>query len=171
MPTNIEIKAKARDPQRQEELAAQLATAPVEVLDQIDTFFNVPTGRLKLRELTPSHGELIQYERADIAGPKSSSYLIVTTDQPAGLRKLLSAALGVRGEVRKHRTVYHAGQTRIHVDEVVGLGMFLELEVVLRPDQSREEGEAIARGIMERLDIQEGDLIDRAYIDLILARS
>lgn len=171
MPTNVEIKAKARDPQRQEQLAARLATEPVEVLDQTDTFFTVPTGRLKLRELAPNHGELIRYERPDVAGPKLSSYCIVTTDQPAALRTLLGDALGIRGEVRKRRRVYHAGQTRIHVDEVAGLGTFLELEVVLRPQQSREEGQSIARDIMQRLGIQDGDLIDRAYIDLALARS
>jgi len=171
MPTNIEIKAKARDPQRQEQLAKEISIEPVVVLDQADTFFIVPSGRLKLRELAPDHGELIQYERPDIAGPKSSHYTILSTDQPAILRNLLGAALGVRGEVRKRRRLYRAGQTRIHIDEVLGLGMFLELEIVLRADQSLDEGEAIARQIMDRLEIQEEDLIDGAYIDLICGRS
>lgn len=169
MPTNIEIKAKARDPQRQEQLAAGLSTGALEVLDQVDTFFNVASGRLKLRELASTHGELIHYEREDIAGPKSCKYSIIATDQPAAMRKLLGDALGVPGEVRKRRKVYHAGQTRIHFDEVVGLGTFLELEVVLRPEQSREEGERIARAIMERLEIRESELIEGAYIDLIVA--
>jgi predicted adenylyl cyclase CyaB len=84
---------------------------------------------------------------------------------------MLSEALGVRGEVKKHRTVYHAGQTRIHYDIVDGLGTFLELEVVLRPDQSHEQGRAIAEGIMRSLEIQVDDIFNQAYIDLILEKS
>ena len=139
------------------------------MLDQVDTFFNVSSGRLKLRELGPDHGELICYDRPDIAGPRSSNYSIFKTDQPAVLRELLAAALGVRGIVRKRRKLYFVGQTRVHIDEVVGLGAYLELEVVPSPGQSREEGEAIAGEIMRQLEIQVGDLVEGAYIDLLAA--
>jgi predicted adenylyl cyclase CyaB len=167
MPANIEIKARARDFKRQQGIAASLATEPAEVFNQVDTFFNVPIGRLKLRELQPDRGQLIHYLRDDIAGPKESTYSITATHEPAKLRALLTAALGVCGEVRKRRTVYHVGQTRIHFDDVERLGMFLELEVVLQAEQVREEGMAIARSLMRQLDVAESDLIDRAYIDLL----
>ncbi len=86
MPVNIEIKARAHDPQRQEALAAALATAPAESLHQVDTFFLAPSGRLKLRQLSTERGQLIHYDREDIAGPKSSHFSLVETTEPAALR-------------------------------------------------------------------------------------
>jgi len=63
------------------------------------------------------------------------------------------------------------GQTRIHIDEVEGLGSFLELEVVLQEGQQPEEGMAIATALMEKLGVKKKDLIAGAYIDLIKKRS
>jgi adenylate cyclase class IV len=60
-----------------------------------------------------------------------------------------------------------AGQTRIHLDDVEGLGYFMELEVVMRKGQSDAEGQAIAEQLMEKLDIESGDLLDVAYMDMI----
>jgi adenylate cyclase class IV len=73
--------------------------------------------------------------------------------------------------VEKRRQVIHIGQTRLHLDDVVGLGIFLELEVVLRENQSSEEGAAIALELMAALGIEPASLIDVAYIDLLEARS
>jgi predicted adenylyl cyclase CyaB len=73
----------------------------------------------------------------------------------------------VRGVVRKRRYLYLVGQTRVHLDEVEGLGEFMELEVVLRPEQSDAEGQAIARDLMTRLGIREEDLLEGAYMDLL----
>lgn len=168
MPLNIEVKARARNPQRQQALAAALATSPPEILNQADTFFCVPDGRLKLRQFTEQRGELIFYQRPDLPGPKTSTYSISRTDEPTVLQAMLAAALGVVGEVRKERTLYLAGQTRIHFDQVEGLGTFLELEVVLRPEQSQEDGQRIADRLMGQLDIQQEDLVPGAYLDLIL---
>ena len=83
------------------------------------------------------------------------------------LKAVLSAALGVRGVVRKQRTLYQVGETRIHLDEVENLGSFLELEVMLSPGQSEEQGVNIAADLMARLGIEESDLVNVAYIDLL----
>jgi predicted adenylyl cyclase CyaB len=82
----------------------------------------------------------------------------------------LSLALGVRGVVRKKRTLYLVGQTRLHLDEVEGLGEFVELEVVLRHGQSDLEGQQIARELMTRLAIREQDLLEGAYMDMLEGR-
>ncbi len=156
MARNIEIKARARDFARQSRLAAEIATAGPELLEQHDTFFRVPHGRLKLRLLGEGRGELIAYERADSQGPKTSEYQIFPTEQPALLEQVLTKSLGVCGVVAKKRTVYFHGPTRIHLDEVAGLGQFLELEVVLTEDQPEAEGHTLAE-----------DLIEGAYIDLM----
>ena len=88
------------------------------------------------------------------------------TEDPATLKKILSEAYGIRGVVEKQRTLFLAGQTRIHIDRVEGLGDFMELEVVLNKE-TIEEGEQIARDLMKTLGISPLDLIDRAYIDLL----
>lgn len=167
MPINIEIKARVHAFATFQRKAEQLSDAPCQVIPQEDTFFNCPQGRIKLRELGPQHGQLVYYLREDVSGPKRSDYKIFETDRPADLKLILSQAYGVRGVVSKVRYLYRVGQTRIHLDDVHGLGQFMELEVVLRPDQTDEQGLAIAEDLMRKLGILEGDLIDSAYMDLM----
>lgn len=167
MPANIEIKARVRDFEALCRRAEALSDAPLEVIPQEDTFFNTPRGRLKLRQLSPQRGQLVYYERDDAAGPKRSEYLLAETPAPSALKAALTAALGVRGVVRKTRRLYLVGQTRIHLDEVEGLGRFMELEVVLRPGQGDAEGQAIASELMVKLGVSEADLLEGAYLDLL----
>lgn len=167
MASNIEIKARAADWGAQRCLAERLSCTPVQRIAQEDVFFPSRAGRLKLRIFSPTAGELIHYERPDATGPKQSLYSISRTTDPAGLRGILTQALGIRGVVRKQRDLYLAGQTRIHFDEVEGLGQFIELEVVLRDGQSTDEGVAIAQQLMAALQIQPGDLVEGAYADLL----
>ncbi len=167
MATNIEIKAKAKNIKKLKALVEELSDEPGSRITQEDTFFHTPRGRLKLRTFSPEHGELIYYERQDSAGPKRSNYRIYPTSNPNSLKAALSASLGVRGVVRKVRSLYHVGQTRIHLDEVEDLGSFLELEVVLSPNQSEEQGATIAAELMAQLRVEESDLVDVAYIDLL----
>jgi len=167
MARNVEWKARSCDPERQRQLAARLAGGPPEVLEQVDTFFPVSNGYLKLRQFSRGRGELIHYVRPVQAGPKLSSYSVVPTDQPEALRDLLAEALGVYGEVRKRRHVYIVGQSRIHFDKVELLGSFLEVEVVLRPEQSVAEGERIAASLRGELEVSEDELVEGAYITLL----
>jgi predicted adenylyl cyclase CyaB len=83
------------------------------------------------------------------------------------LRRVLELAYGIRGVVRKTRYLYLVGQTRIHLDDVEGLGQFMELEVVLEEGQSDADGESIAEDLMSALGVESGDLIDGAYMDLL----
>jgi predicted adenylyl cyclase CyaB len=168
MPTNVEIKAVVRNWTRACQTATVLSDSPVEILEQEDTFYACPHGRLKLRQFSARHGELIAYRRQNVSGPKSSRYLITKTNEPGALRAVLADSLGVMGTVKKQRLLYLHGQTRIHLDKVDGLGTFLELEVVMRPDQPVAEGEQIARALMKKLEVKPADLIADAYLDLIL---
>jgi predicted adenylyl cyclase CyaB len=168
MPTNIEIKARASDFAGLRAAVEVLSDMPAEILDQEDIFFRVSQGRLKLRIIGEGHGELIHYHRSDVAGPKTSNYTIDPTSDPASLKAILSVLLGVLGVVRKRRLLYRIGQTRIHLDEVDGLGQFVELEIVLRPEQSEDEGVRIARHLMDRLGIAGDRLVEGAYLDLLM---
>ena len=167
MPANIEIKARVHDFKSLQQKVELLSDAPCQVIQQEDTFFNCQNGRIKLRELGPHRGQLVYYLRPDISGPKHAEYKIFETDDPAGLKTILTEAYGVRGVVSKVRYLFMVGQTRIHLDDVKGLGTFIELEVVLQADQTDTEGQAIAENLMHRLGILESDLIDTAYMDLI----
>lgn len=167
MPTNIEIKAHARDFEEIRSRAETLSDTDVEVIPQEDIFFNVPQGRLKLRVLAPGHGELIYYTRPDQEGPKRSDYHIAHTSDPEDLKYVLELAYGIRGVVKKIRYLYLVDQTRIHLDDVEGLGQFMELEVVMRDGQSDAEGEKIADRLMTSLGVEKSDLIEGAYMDMI----
>ncbi len=167
MARNIEIKARVSDLGEIERRARALADrGPFELL-QDDTFFGCPSGRLKLRELAPDRGEVIFYRRPDVAGPKLSFYTLAATPVPDLMRAALGDALGVIGRVRKRRRLYLAGQTRIHLDQVEGLGSYLELEVVLEESQTGAQGEAVARRLLSQLGIEPAQLIEGAYIDLL----
>lgn len=170
MPSNIEIKARVADMQRLRSTTMQLAPEPGQLIHQEDVFFPAASGRLKLRILADDSGELIHYHRPDTCESKQSVYQIVRTSRPQELRRLLSDALGEAITVRKRREIYLVGRTRIHLDEVEGLGSFMELEVVLDPDQDPGEGRRIASELMTALDVSESDLVPCAYADL-LARS
>lgn len=166
MPSNIEIKAYARRFEEIKSRASQLSDTPVQVIAQEDTFFNTAQGRLKLRVLA-DHSELIYYTRPDQDGPKRSDYHITRSQDPENLKRVLELAYGIRGFVRKTRYLYLVGQTRVHLDDVEGLGQFMELEVVMRDGQSDPEGQAVAEELMSALGVDRTDLIDGAYMDLL----
>ena len=136
MPSNIEIKARVRDFEALRASAESLSDTSCEVIPQEDTFFNTERGRLKLRILAPDRGQLIYYERPDQDGPKRSDYHLAESRDPENLKATLALALGVRGVVKKTRYLYMVGQTRIHVDDVAGLGHFMELEVSCAPGKA-----------------------------------
>lgn len=170
MPTNIEIKARARDFEEVRRRAESLSVTPVEVIPQEDIFFNTEKGRLKLRVLALNLGQLIYYTRPDQQGPKRSEYHFYETPDPENLKRVLELAYGIRGVVKKTRYLYLVGQTRVHLDDVDGLGQFMELEVVMGEEQSDAEGQAIAEGLMSRLGVERGDLLEGAYMDLLEGR-
>jgi predicted adenylyl cyclase CyaB len=167
MARNVEIKVRLRDPDELRRRAESLSGGPGRALDQQDVFFRVPDGRLKLRRFPDGTGELIFYRRPNDAGPKTSEYFIHRVDDPASLRDLLERALGVRGVVRKRRLLYLVGTTRVHLDEVEGLGSFLELEVLLEESQTGAQGEAIALDLLTSLGASAAERIAGAYIDLL----
>ncbi len=166
MGTNIEIKARLKNWDAAMAVLREQATGP-ELLMQEDTFFPAGAGRLKLRRVTSGDGELIHYQRDDSKGPTASKYEIVKTSDARGLRELLLAALGTGGVVRKSRHLFVSGPTRFHLDEVEGLGRFLELEVVLEDGQDPAEGVTIAEDWMARLGVHDEDLVEEAYVDLL----
>ena len=177
MPRNIEIKARIESVAALLPRAQALADGPPEIIDQDDTFFAVPSGRLKLREFADGSAELIHYHRADTGAAKASDYVRVAVAHATAptLREALIRACGQLGRMRKRRTLLRVGPTRIHLDRVEGLADHMELEVVLRDGpsdgqsdgQSDAEGVVIAEALMARLGLADAPRVAGAYIDLL----
>ena len=169
MARNVEIKAHVEDIEALEYRVIEYADGEGTEILQDDTFFECESGRLKLRTFADGTGELIFYQRADESGPKESFYLISRTAEPDSLREVLTHAYGSGGRVQKRRMLYFKGRTRIHVDRVLKLGDFLELEVVLEQNETPENGIEEARTILAALGIDGGQLVEGAYVDLLQA--
>lgn len=163
--TNIEIKARCADLGRAEENLSALGAGPAGSFRQRDTYFRVPTGRLKLRELGPDEGHLIFYRREDVAGPKRSDYQIAFTSDPEALRSMLAEVLGTWVVVEKTRQVWLWENVRIHLDEVAGLGQFLELEAITDAS-GLEESQRRVEALMRALEIGPEQLVAGSYGDL-----
>jgi predicted adenylyl cyclase CyaB len=170
MRSNVEIKATLRDRAKVEAIAARMSDTGPETIHQEDFFFVSEPARLKLRVLDSRHGELIRYNRPDNPDARRSDYVIARTSDPQVLLDILTQELGRVGVVRKTRTLYVIGQTRVHLDQVQELGDFLELEVVLRSGQADSEGKDISASLLAAFGIERRDLIGAAYIDLLLAK-
>jgi predicted adenylyl cyclase CyaB len=168
---NVEIKARCADSERVRATLARAGAVLRGTDRQTDTYFRCAAGRLKLREGDIENG-LIHYARADAAGPKESRVTLYPTAPGTNLRELLAGALGVLVVVRKRRDIWFRANVKIHVDEVDGLGSFVEVEAI---DLDGSIGAARLRAqceeTMRLLGVRADELVERSYSDLLLARA
>jgi cytidine deaminase len=164
---NVELKARIADPDEAVARCVALGAEDRGVLTQRDTYFASRHGRLKLREQGEDGSELIAYRRADATEPELSAYVLVPTADPRSLREALDATLGTTVVVSKRRRLFIWDNVRIHLDDVEGLGNFIELEALVEPD-----GFEVARGKVARLraelEIDDEALIAVGYSDALL---
>ena len=166
--TNLEIKARCADLDAVRERALEVATSRLGIDRQTDTYFVTKRGRLKLRESSLSGGQLIPYLRPDQRGPKNSDYAVISVEEPERIKALLSEILGVHRVVRKVREIWLHENVRIHLDQVEGLGSFVELEAVYDgAPESLPAQQKKVRFLMERLGVGEEDLVDVSYEGLL----
>ncbi len=167
MPVNLELKAKYPNIKRAEAIAVELSETEQEVLQQVDTYYSVPHGRLKLREIKSIKGdtaELIWYERDEEGGDRMSRYERVSVDTSSGFLSILTEALSPDVTVEKQRTVYMWNDCRIHIDLVEQLGPFVEFEILT--EQRSDEKERL-QFLKEKFGITELDIINCSYSDLL----
>ncbi len=167
MGKNIEIKAHYSD---FDFFLKKLSDLPhrYEGLDvQTDTFFQTPSGRLKLRESSLYGTFLIPYMRSDQEGPKESNYALIEIKDYAKAKVLLSAILGEKVVVKKKRQIYIYQNVRIHFDTVENLGSFMEFEAVIGNDDDIEENQKKLEQLMAYFGIKQDDLIAAAYADML----
>ncbi len=162
------MKARLRDRGRALAVCAELGAAPKGDIHQVDTYFVVPRGRLKLRESQPGRTELVFYERPDLPGPKGCDYLL----EPAtpGLKTLLAESLGVLAVVKKTRTLFLWENVRIHLDRVEKLGDFIEFEAVLDDSHNDEDGHGKLQYLGRAFGLEATEEVALSYLDLALAQ-
>lgn len=164
---NIEIKLRVADLEEVRRRALAAGARAEGSSRQIDTYFRVSHGRLKLRQVDDqSGGTLIFYERPDLAGSRTSRYRLLDIDDADSLGELLSSALAVDAIVDKLRELLMLGHTRIHLDRVESLGSFVELETVIT-DQLLEEAEREHEEVKDILGLDRFEVVPGSYRDLI----
>jgi homotetrameric cytidine deaminase len=166
---NIELKATDQDPERSLSVSLELGAEDRGVLLQRDTYFKVAHGRLKLREEEPGGATLVQYARADESVARLSSYRLVPVADPGELRAALDAALGTLVVVEKRRRLLLWEDVRIHLDDVTGLGTFVELEAVAPPGSDLEPERARIAQLSGALGIGPERILSDSYSDRLLA--
>jgi homotetrameric cytidine deaminase len=165
---NVELKATDPDPVRSLDVCRELGAEDRGVLRQRDTYFRVPSGRLKLREEEPGGASLVQYDRVDAAEARESRYRLVPVSDPVETRAALEAALGTLAVVDKERHLLIWQGVRIHLDNVAGLGSFIELEGVAEEDSDLlAELERVTQ-LTEALDIAPERILRTSYSDQVL---
>jgi homotetrameric cytidine deaminase len=166
---NVELKARDPDPQRTLQRALALGAEDRGELVQRDTYFARASGRLKLREQEPGSAELIAYKRPDSPEPEVSSYTLAPVSDPATLREALERAYGTTVVVAKRRRLLLWEGVRIHLDDVEGLGTFLEFEAVAAPgtDDLAADRAKVER-LRAELEVAEANLVAGGYADLLL---
>lgn len=165
------VEIKARTTRTTEQRALLLAKgAEFKGTDhQIDHYFNVPEGRLKLRSGNIEHS-LIFYRRNNQAGPKDSSVALTKIDRQEladSFAATLDQALGTWVKVDKQREIYFIGNVKFHLDKVVGLGSFIEIEAIGEAADQRRELLQQCQEYMAYLGVQADELVENSYSDLL----
>lgn len=165
---NIEIKARCDNPDQIRSVLEKHNADYKGTDHQVDTYFHVPDGRLKLRRGTIENN-LIFYKRTNQKGPKSSTINLVPAEHPEKLHTLLDTALGTKVVVDKEREIYFIKNVKFHIDRVQDLGSFVEIEAIdedgsIGEDKLHEQ----CQKYLQLFNISEEQLIAKSYSDLLI---
>jgi predicted adenylyl cyclase CyaB len=162
---NFELKTKISNCAEILERIKNIGAIYKETMNQIDYYFQIGTEKEKIREINHHTISLISYKRSEKNGRKDSNYVIkeISQEQKESLLKekpLLCL-------VDKNRQLWMYKNTRIHIDNVVGLGNFMELETVVK-DISKNQGLNEFKEVVKKLEIDLEETEPFSYSDLIL---
>jgi adenylate cyclase, class 2 len=161
-----ELKARCRDAEGMRRRLRADATHE-RTVRQVDTYFAVARGRLKLREVADAPAQLIHYDRPDVAEIKASRVRLLTVADGAAARAVLEAALGVRVRVTKVREVWRWEGVQVHLDEVDGLGTFVEFEETVEREADLGRTQRHLADLLARLDVARADLCATSYAEML----
>ena len=163
----VELKARYEDLDRARTIVA--AGERVGTFRQVDTYFALGERRLKLRAIEGQRDAvLIYYERRDDVGLKESEVLLCALPEPEAMKEMLTRVLGIQVVVRKRREIYRHESVQVHLDEVEGLGRFLEFELAVEDSPPGiEAGRAKLAAMRGKFAIPDEDLVASSYSDLL----
>jgi predicted adenylyl cyclase CyaB len=167
---NIEIKARSHNNVLIKDILVDRGADFKGIDHQIDTYFKVNFGRLKLREGNIEN-YLIHYSRINQEGPKQSNVILYKTSVGDSLKQILTESLGVLAVVDKKREIYFIENVKFHLDNVLNLGSFVEIEAI---DKNLDIGKPKlleqCNFYMDLLGIFQEDLISCSYSDMLLGK-
>jgi predicted adenylyl cyclase CyaB len=168
MPVNLEIKACLGDSKIALQKAGKLNVQSAEVQNQKDTYYKIRVGRLKLREIPGRESELIYYNRQESDDIRTSDYTVCKFPPEKSPGLILAQALGIIAVITKHRHIFIYRGARIYIDDVEGLGWFIEFEVPFGTDRS--QAEQIVNNLSKMFNIQKKDILRASYVDLLMIK-
>ncbi len=166
---DVEIKARYEDHSRVRNILKKNNALFGGEERQIDVYFNSPRGRLKLR-IGTEESFLVYYIRDNIKGIKPSEYFLYKTNESNKLEELLRIALGELVTVEKNREVYFIDNIKFNIDDVKGLGKFIEIEAITNNPDEIEHMDEIVRSYVKLFEIKESDIQSHSYSDLLLEK-
>jgi len=166
---NYEFKARLRNEKRIRAALKQLKARFIGTDHQVDTYFRVPRGRLKVRR-GDIENALIFYERPNARRARPSRVRMIELAPGNRVKAILAAAVGVLAVVDKRREIYFAGNVKIHLDRVHGLGRFVEVEAISHSGRVRRIREQ-ARNFQKLFGITSADIVAESYSDLVLRKA
>lgn len=167
--SNIEIKARCFHPEKVEAFLLANGAHYIGLDHQKDTYFHVPSGRLKLRQGNIENS-LIFYNRPNQEGPKQSDFSLSKIGDGPATEQVLAKALGVKVVVNKYRKIFYIGNVKFHIDEVPGLGSFVEIEAgnLTDPSKTIDDLKQQCDYYMKAFAVEEAHLIHHSYSDMLL---
>ncbi len=164
---NIEIKARCADQNKIREILNSHQAEFKGIDHQIDTYFKVNSGRLKLREGNIEN-HLIFYDRENTEGPKQSNVVLYNTEPESSLKEILLKSLGTLIVVDKKREIYFIDNVKFHLDDVKDLGTFVEIEAIATDGNiTRDVLVEQCNSYLKLFDIKNEDLLADSYSDLL----
>jgi adenylate cyclase, class 2 len=164
----IEIKARINKPDKIRKILQEHNAVFKGLDNQTDTYFNCRNGRLKLREGNVEH-HLIHYNRENKSDAKESVVTLYRPNPDSSLKEVLINGLDILAIVQKEREIYFINNVKFHIDRVDKLGSFVEIEAIDETGElGREKLMQQCKNFMLLFNIQEEDLIDCSYSDMLL---
>ena len=166
---NIEFKSELRDIELARATCLQLRAKRPGVLHQTDEYVAVPEGRLKKRServegSTHTRTEWIWYMRDDRTTARTSLWTRLDSAQVHARWPQLD--LTITRTIVKRRELWTIENVRIHLDSIVGLGNYFELEGVCGPAADLAETKLKVETLLEKFRPALGEAVSASYADL-----
>jgi predicted adenylyl cyclase CyaB len=165
MPQNLELKSRISSVSEADRIAHRLNAQGKGILQQRDIYYKVSCGRLKLRIINNRSAELIFYNRVNKKGSRYSDYFVLPVLDAKLTNELCTTAFGQKVVVEKKRRLYLYKNARIHIDEVRGLGTFIEFEVIVR--YGKLQAQKLLKVLATEFDIKRAAIVAVSYSDLV----